>query len=177
MAAYISTAKDLVREGAVAITSNCGFTLKFQSAMTEALPVPVSMSSLLLLPYLIATIKGRIGILTFDSRPLIADLLKLAGVRSNERVAVAGIENSETWRVMSEPENNCTVEQLTNDVLSAIAVMRKRYDDIEAILFECAGFPIAAQQVREQTNLPVFDAVANARLLMSGRSMAAPKSI
>ncbi|WP_342734330.1 aspartate/glutamate racemase family protein [Bradyrhizobium sp. B117] len=176
-AAYISTAKDLVREGAIAITSNCGFTLKFQRAMTAALSVPVSMSSLLLLPYLIATIKGRIGILTFDSRPLTPDLLKLAGVRSSERVAVAGIENSETWRVMSEPENNYTVEQLTKDVLSAIAAMRKRYDDIEAILFECAGFPIAARQVREQTKLPVFDAVTNARLLMSGRNMAAPKSI
>lgn len=80
-AAYISMAKDLVREGAGAIKSNCGFTLKFQRAMTEALSVPVSMPSLLLLPYLIASIKGRVGTLTFASRPLTSDLLELTASR------------------------------------------------------------------------------------------------
>lgn len=39
-------------------------------------------------------------------------------------------------------------------------------DDIEAFLFECAGFPVAAQQVRERTGLSVFDAVTNAKLVM-----------
>ncbi|TYL72247.1 hypothetical protein [Bradyrhizobium cytisi] len=166
-AAFISAAKDLVREGAVAITSNCGFTIKYQKAMTRALTVPVSMSSLLLLPYLIATIKGRVAVLTFDSRPLSTDLLKLAGVVSLDRVVVAGIENSETWRIMSGPENNYTIPQVARDVGAAIALMRKQHDDIEAILFECAGFPIVTQQVREQTGLPVYDAVTNAKLLMS----------
>jgi len=166
-AAFISAARDLVREGAVAITSNCGFTIKYQKAMTQALSVPVSMSSLLLLPYLLATIKGRVGILTFDSRPLTIDLLRLAGVESFDRIAVAGIENSETWSIMSGPENNYTTQQVARDVSAAIAGMRKRHDGVEAILFECAGFPIATQQVREQTGLPVYDAVTNAKLLMS----------
>ncbi|MHC1948358.1 hypothetical protein IF803_28785 [Bradyrhizobium sp. UFLA06-06] len=172
-AAYISAARELVRDGAIAITSNCGFTIKYQKAMAQALSVPVSMSSLLLLPYLDVTIKGRIGILTFDSRPLTSDLLKLAGLRSYDRVVVAGIENSETWKAMSRPENDYTVPQLTKDVLAAIALLRTRNEDVEAILFECTGFPVVAQEVREQTGLPVYDAVTNAKLLMSGYSIAA----
>ncbi|MCP1835557.1 hypothetical protein J2R76_003895 [Bradyrhizobium sp. USDA 4532] len=166
-AAFITAARHLVREGAIAITSNCGFTIKYQKAMTQALSVPVSMSSLLLLPYLIATIKGRVGILTFDSRPLTSVLLRHAGVESHDRITVAGIENSETWRIMSGPENNYSIPQVARDVGAAIALMRKRCDDVEAILFECAGFPIVTQQVREQTRLPVYDAVTNAELLMS----------
>ena len=78
--AYIEAAQDLVRKGAVAITSNCGFTIKFQKAVLRALSVPVSMSSLLLLPYILSTTCGRMGILKFDSRPLTGDLLRMAGV-------------------------------------------------------------------------------------------------
>lgn len=178
-AAFIAAAKELVRDGAVALTSNCGFTIKYQEAMTRALSVRVSMSSLLLLPYLAATIKGRIGILSFDSRPLTADLLKSAGVQSHDRIAIAGIEKSKTWQtVMAEPANDCVVSkvtknddggsQLAEDVLAAIALLRKQHDDIEVLLFECAGFPVVAREVRKRTGLPVYDAVSNAKLLMEG---------
>src|SRR4051794_19347477 len=64
-AAFVSAAKELVAEGAAAITTNCGFTLRYQRAMAEAVPVPVATSSLLLLPFLAATTRGCIGILTF----------------------------------------------------------------------------------------------------------------
>ncbi|APG14904.1 hypothetical protein BKD09_41910 [Bradyrhizobium japonicum] len=165
---FVSTAKRLLRDGAVAITTNCGFMIKYQRAVAQELSVPVSMSSLLLLPYLIETIKGRVGIVTFDSRPLTLDLLRLAGVESHDRIAVVGIENSETWRVMSEPENSTTASKMIEDLLAAIALMRKRHDGVEAILFECAGFTAVAQDVRKQTRLPVYDAVSNANLLMSG---------
>lgn len=168
VAAYISTAKELVREGAVAITTTCGFTIKYQQAMTEALSVPVATSSLLLLPYLLRTIKGRVCVLTFDSRPLTTDMVKRAGIEALDRIVIAGIEHSETWKAMSRPENDFTVPQLAKDLLAVIAVARKEHADVEAILFECTGFPLAAPMVREATKLPVFDAVTNARLLMSG---------
>ncbi|VIO70059.1 hypothetical protein CI1B_29310 [Bradyrhizobium ivorense] len=178
-AAFIAAAKELVRDGAVAITSNCGFTIKYQEAMTRALSVRVSMSSLLLLPYLAATTKGRIGILSFDSRPLTTDVLRSAGVQSHDRIAIAGIEKSKTWQVvMAEPENDRVLSkatksdnvgsQLAEDVLTAITLLRKRHDDIEVLLFECAGFPVVAQEVRKRTGLPVYDAVSNAKLLMDG---------
>lgn len=179
-AAFISAAKDLVRDGASAITSNCGFSIKYQKAMIRALPVPVSMSSLLLLPSLLTMIDGRVGIVSFDSRPLTSDLLKLAGLESQDRVAVAGIENSETWAaIMSDSDGQCTgseasnkngVDQgLTRDVLAAVEDLRKRNEDINVLLFECAGFPAVAQHVREKSGLAVYDAVTNASLLMAGR--------
>ncbi|WP_084462193.1 hypothetical protein [Bradyrhizobium sp. WSM1417] len=175
--AFIGAAKELVGDGAVAITSNCGFTIKYQNALMQAVPVPVSTSCLLLLPYLMATVKGRVGILTFDSRALTFDLLKCAGVESYDRIAIGGIEHSETWKVMSGPENNYTSLQVSKDLRAAIALMCRRYHDVEVILFECAGFPIVTQHLREQMQLPVYDSVTNANLLMSRYNIRAPKMI
>jgi len=50
--------------------------------------------------------------------------------------------------------------------------MREQANDMEEILFECAGFPIVTRYVREQTGLPVYDVVANAKILMSGYNLA-----
>jgi hypothetical protein len=166
-AAYIDTARDLVREGAVAITTNCGFTVRYQKALARALSVPVSASSLLLLPYLLATTKGRLGILTFDSRPLTIDLLKLAGVESTAPIAIAGIDDSESWATLSKPAFELNVPQLARDVLSAIARMREQHPDVETLLFECTAFPLVANEVRAKTRLPVYDCLSNAKLLMS----------
>ncbi|MER8492721.1 hypothetical protein NKH53_31725 [Mesorhizobium australicum] len=173
-AAFVAVAKDLVREGAAAITTNCGFTIKYQSELAEALAVPVSLSSLLLLPYILSTIKGRVGIVTFDSRPLMPDVLKCSGISDLDRIAIRGIEHSPTWSAMSEPENKTTIQQMAHDVLTATAFMRSQYDDIQAILFECAGFTSVTSHIRAQTRLPIFDAVTNAKLLMAGHNLALP---
>lgn len=184
-AAFTSAAHEMVRDGAIGITSNCGFTIKYQRAMTRALSVPVSMSSLLLLPYLMATIKGRIGVLSFDSRPLTHDLLKSVGLELHDRMVIAGIEDSETWRaVMSKSGSNCadaerprenyTNSRLARDVLASVSLLRKQHGDLDALLFECAGFPVVTEEVRQQTRLPVYDAVTNAKVLMSGYGGAAP---
>lgn len=166
--AWVETARMLVAEGAVAISSNCGFSIKYQTAIAQTVPVPVATSSLLLLPFLLSITDGRVAVITFDSRPLTPGLLLLSGVKSLDRVIVAGIENSETWEAMSRPENDYTIPQLANDLIASISRLRLRQPDIKVILFECAAFPLAAKQVREHTGLPVFDAVTNAKLLMSG---------
>src|SRR4029434_535796 len=48
--AFVERARALEREGAGAITTNCGFLSKFQREMSAAVAVPVFTSSLLLVP-------------------------------------------------------------------------------------------------------------------------------
>ena len=172
--AFVAAAQSLVSEGAVAITTNCGFTVKYQKAMASAVAVPVAASSLLLLPYLSAVVGGRIGVLTFNSRPLTAEVLQLAGVGPDTPLAIAGIEGSPTWEVMSTSANNYTVEQMTEDVLARVEAMRRQHPDIRALLFECAGFPPTAAAIRRATQLPVYDAVTNAHALMNGLRLSCP---
>ncbi len=63
--AFLAAAERLVDQGACAITGNCGLMIVHQAALAAALPVPVFMSSLVLLPFLAGLHgpKGRIGIM------------------------------------------------------------------------------------------------------------------
>src|SRR5262245_22279695 len=62
--AFIQAARHLEREGVGAITTNCGFLVKFQRQMAAAVRVPVFTSSLLLVPLVHRLLepKRRVGI-------------------------------------------------------------------------------------------------------------------
>src|SRR5580704_9774167 len=53
---FISAARDLVRLGAEAITTNCGFLSLFQKEIAAAVGVPVATSSLMQVPWVQATL-------------------------------------------------------------------------------------------------------------------------
>ena len=71
---FVEAAQTLVAEGARAITTSCGFLLRWQAELQAAVPVPVWTSSLLLLPGL-----RRPGVVTVDAAALAA-LSAVAGV-------------------------------------------------------------------------------------------------
>src|SRR5919109_1028774 len=48
--AFVESAKALENEGVGAITTSCGFLVKFQAALSRAVRVPMLTSSLLLVP-------------------------------------------------------------------------------------------------------------------------------
>lgn len=73
-AAFISTANDLLCDGAVAITGNCGFSIKYQNATTRQSRYRFRFPPCCSCFTCLGLIKGRVGILTFDSRPLTPDL-------------------------------------------------------------------------------------------------------
>jgi hypothetical protein len=167
---FIAAAKELVRRGATAITTNCGFAIRYQQAMARALPVPVATSTLLIVPLVAAMTGGRVGLLTFDSRPLTADVLRLAGIGDEPRVPIVGLEGTATYEIMSRPDAPITVAQIEDDLLAAIERLRRDEHDVTALVFECAGFPVASARVRDETQLPVYDVTSMCQLLMSSAS-------
>jgi hypothetical protein len=166
--AFVATARSLVRHGAVALTTNCGFAIRHQRAIASAVSVPVATSALLLVPMVAATTSGTVGIVTFDARPLTQGVLRLAGVAEDAPIAVVGLEGTDTWEIMSRPDAPITPAQIEDDLLVAIASLRKREPSLSALVLECAGFPVAAPKLREVTRLPVYDVTSLANLLMAG---------
>lgn len=166
--AFVSSAKELVRQGAVALTTNCGFAIRHQRAIANAVPVPVATSTLLLVPMVAAMTSGTIGLITFDARPLSRDVLQMAGIADDAPVAIAGLEATPSWEIMSRPDAPITSRQIEDDVLIAVESLRQRVPDLSALVFECAGFPVASERVRQVTGLPVYDVTSMANLLMSG---------
>ena len=134
------------------------------------LPVPVATSTLLIVPLVAAMTGGRVGLLTFYARPLTADLLRVAGIGDDLRVSIVGLERTATYETMSRPDAPITVTQIEDDLLAAIERLRLEEHDVTALVFECAGFPVASGRVRDETQLPVYDVTSMCQLLMSGVS-------
>lgn len=167
--AWIETAQALFAEGATAITSNCGFALRYQRAVAAAVPVPVVLSSLVLLPTLLAALPaGReLGIVTFDASAFTPDLLDRSGVARDAPVRIIGIEGTGSYLEMCRPDNAIGLPMLEADVTARITASAAG-GKLGALLFECAGFGCVSQAVREATGLPVWDAVDAAMFAMAG---------
>lgn len=170
LASYVESARRMVADGCRAITTTCGFTSLFQGEVSAAVPVPVAMSSLSLLPLIEHLIPpgSRIAIVTFDASRLTEAHCRGAGWSlETSPVAIAGIEGSESWQEMFKPEPGFTRDMLARDVMAALDGLRARHADIRAVLLECAFFPIVADDVRAQTGLPVVDFLTVGDFLMA----------
>src|SRR5207244_4755884 len=86
-------ARRLEHEGVGAITTNCGFLVKFQRELAAAVRVPVFTSSLLLVPLVHRLLPPgrRVGIMTVNAGTLGPEHLRGAGV-GDIPIAVAGME-------------------------------------------------------------------------------------
>ena len=167
-AAWIDTARALAAERVAAITSNCGFALRYQAAVASA--ATVSLSSLNLLPYILRSVPGRgkVAVLTYDSRHFDAGLLAPGDVADDAgRIVIAGIQGTRCHELMLRADNPATVEDIQDAVIEGAKNVTRK-ETVGALLFECAGSGPASALVRERTGLPVWDAVDNARLLMMG---------
>src|SRR5262249_34396939 len=70
--AYIAAASAMETDGVAAITSNCGFTARFQKDVAASVSIPVALSSLLLVPSMVRLVPPgkKLGILTYDATQL-----------------------------------------------------------------------------------------------------------
>jgi Asp/Glu/hydantoin racemase len=157
----IAAAQQLVVEGARAITSNCGFMLRMQAAVAEALDVPVLLSGLLQLPLVASSLAaGRsIGVVTASAESLDAETLALSGV-SVDRLVVAGMEHSPSFRsAFLEESGSIEPEKVAQEVEAVTRQLVVEHDP-GAIVVECAALPPYAHVMQSAApSVPVFDAV------------------
>ena len=155
----IEAAKELVRWGAEAITTNCGFLALFQNELATAAGVPVATSSLMQVPWVQATLPPgkRVGIVTVSGSTLSPAHLEAAGVPLD--TPVSGTENGrEFFRVLIKAEKrDMDVELAEQDVIEAGKELVARHPDVGAIVLECTNMPPYAAALREAVGLPVYD--------------------
>ena len=163
---YVDCARQLETEGCAAITSNCGFTARFQPKIAAAVSIPVAMSSLMLVPQAVKELPpGKtLGLVTYDSQELTEEHVNGAGwSRRDMAVEIVGIEGSECWHCMAQPNVPMTREMIERDVLEATGRLLADHSDIAGIVLECSAFPVACEAVRRATGLPTvhFMTLAN----------------
>jgi len=156
---FILAARDLVSQGAEAITTNCGFLALFQNELAQAVQVPVATSSMMQVPWIQATLPAnkRVGIVTVSASTLTPAHLQGAGVLLD--TPGEGTENGkEFFRVLIKAEkDDLDVDLARQDVMNAALALVAKNPDIGAIVLECTNMCPYAAAVQEATGLPVYD--------------------
>ncbi len=156
---FIAAAQYLVRLGAEAITTNCGFLSLFQRELAAAVGVPVATSSLMQVPWVQATLPPgqRVGVVTVSAGSLTPAHLEKVGVALD--TPVTGTEGGrEFFRVLIKAEkDDMDVDLARQDVVEAALDLVARHPEVGAIVLECTNMPPYAAAVQAATGRPVYD--------------------
>ena len=160
----IAAGRRLVDEGVRAVTGDCGFLAIYQDRIAEALGVPVFLSSLLQLDFILRMLppSQSIGVVTANRPALDSTVLGAVSSVPDHRLIIAGLENSPhfvsyVFDEIGELDTELVeaeVLELTNQIR---ATARSSDTPVGAILLECSLLPPYAAAVQQQTGLPVFD--------------------
>lgn len=166
--AFIDGARALEREGVGAITTNCGFLVKFQRQLAAAVRVPVFTSSLLMVP-LVHGMLGpgrRVGIMTVSAATLTREHLEASGIGPDIPVAIAGLETEKEFtRVLLGDEPELDVDAARDEHVRVARHLAGTHPDLGAVVLECTNMPPYRADVQRATGLPVFDVVSLVRLV------------
>jgi len=174
LAPFLDAARALVAAGAEAITTSCGFLVRFQAALQAALPVPVWTSSLLLVPELEAALPDgrRVGIVTVDAGALDADVLRSAGAAAD--TPLEGLAPGCAFqRCLLDDEPDLDAEAACSETVAAAQRLLARRPEVGALVLECTNMPPYAEAVRRATGLPVHDLTTLLRARYPHRTAAA----
>lgn len=166
---FVAAGLRLVRQGAEALGTTCGFMVLFQRELACALPVPVFTSSLLQLPLIERALgdRGRIGVVTADASNLGEEHIRVAGGTPG-RLAIAGLEDAPCFReAIFSGSGRIDPEGVRREVVERCRDLCAD-PEIRAILFECANLPPYAAAVREATGRPVYDVLTLLRWVHAG---------
>ncbi|MDA7426805.1 aspartate/glutamate racemase family protein [Thalassococcus lentus] len=167
--AFIDAAQQLVADGADGITTNCGFLALFQTALAEAVPVPVLTSSLCQVDLVNRMLPAgrRAGILTISASTLTVAHLSAAHVP--EGTPIGSTEGGhEFTRAILDNEIQMDVNKARQDNVDAAMAMKQAHPDLGAIVLECTNMGPYARDITRATGLPCFSMVTLAQWFHAG---------
>lgn len=152
-------AMELVGQGVRAITGDCGFMALHQQQLAAELEVPVFLTSLLQIPFILSMIGDRrVAILAADGRSLDDDLLASAGIGASDRIIIEGMESRPNFSGFALEETGVLdSEAVEGEVVEAGTRIVAEHGDVGAFLLECSLLPPYGKALQDAVGLPVFD--------------------
>lgn len=155
---FIDAAIELQEEGVKAITGACGFMALFQREVSDALDVPVFLSSLLQIPFIYQIKKQKIGIITADSKSLTPEHFISVGVNREIPLRIGGMEDQKEFReAILEEKGSLDSDLIESEVVGVAKKLIAENPDIGALVLECSDLPPYAHAIQKEINLPIFD--------------------
>ena len=155
---FIDAAIELQEEGVKAITGACGFMALFQREVSDAIDVPVFLSSLLQIPFIYQIKKQKIGIITADSKSLTPEHFISVGVNKEIPLLIGGMEDQKEFReAILEEKGTLDSDLIEREVVGVAKKLITENPDIGALVLECSDLPPYAHAIQKEVNLPIFD--------------------
>lgn len=167
--AFIDAARKLEAEGALAITTSCGFLALVQDELAGSLRVPFAASALLQVGWLARLLPPgrRVGVLTADARALSWSHLAAAGAPAE--TPLAGLDpDGELARTLFEDRETLDPRRAEADAVDAAMRLTAAHPDLAALVLECTNLPPYRGAIMRATGLPVYDCNTLVRWLWQG---------
>ena len=153
LAALKANAEALAAEGAVGLSTSCGFLALYQDELAALSPVPVATSALLH----IRALKGRrVGVITASARNLTP--AHFAAVGAPEDTPFVGLPEDSSFAA-TFLKNGLTLDRarVEEEAVAAGRALVARYPGIDTVVLECTNLPPYKPALECALGLPVFD--------------------
>jgi hypothetical protein len=153
MAALAANARKLADDGAVGLSTSCGFLALFQNELQAVSPIPVATSALLLVP----TLKEhKVGVITALARNLTAR--HLAAVGAPEDTPIEGMpEGGSFAATFLANGTDLDFAAVEREAIAAGRALLRKNPGVDAIVLECTNLPPYKQALRAALGVAVYD--------------------
>ena len=168
MDAFVAAGDELRAEGAIGLTTSCGFLASRQGELSARMNLPLATSSLLQLPMVERCLPSgrRAGVVTYDSEALTDR--HFAGAGADPETPRVGLPPDGSLRAHIEHGRPYDRDGLRRDVRGAVSTLLSGNPGIGAIVFECTNLPPFSEEVSREFGLPVYDIITLGRWFYSG---------
>lgn len=148
----------LARQGVRAVAGACGSFGYYQKTVAAAAPVPVFLSILTQLPFLLQAMprEARIAVIPAVGESMNARIYEQCGLDDPSRLHVAPMRGRPAFDALLDDGTMHDVEALRRETVEC-AVAAAREPGVSAILIQCSELPPFAADIQAATGLPVFD--------------------
>ena len=153
LAALKSNAEALAAEGAVGLSTSCGFLALYQKDLERLSPVPVATSALLLIK---ALADKKVGVITASAENLTPAHFSAVGAPSDTPVAGLPPDGSfaATFLRNGTSLDRAAVEA---EAIEAGRALLRSHPDVDAIVLECTNLPPYKEALKRALGVPVWD--------------------
>ena len=153
LAALKANAEALAAEGAVGLSTSCGFLALYQDDLAAVSPVPVATSALLL----IRQLEGRkVGVITASARNLTP--AHFAAVGAPPDTPFVGLpEDSSFAKTFIHNAPTLDRDAVEAEAVAAGRLLLQRHPGIDTVVLECTNLPPYKPALERALGLPVYD--------------------
>ena len=169
--ALLEKARELEQAGVRFISGNCGYAIRLQREVANAVNIPVALSPLVQLPIIAASLgpAQSIGVIGAAAPPLSAEFIDASGFKVENELIVRGLQDEPGFArllaacgVGAEKQDHLleyNTDDIRTDIVRVATQMQVENPGMGALLLECSEFPLYAKAVQDATGLQVFDFV------------------